>query len=555
LGEIVGFEATSTLEPDDRIDISGDHETDDEGWDWELTSLVAANADILVRVSWMGGAEMTLGAAMWTFPPITRENVHQVIAEVYQLLANRVIESEELEETDESEEEKVESNEEKLIKKPEKRESTEKSQTKTKIPKEPISSSTEDAKKLSPKIIVAAKRLEPIHEAEKSAGSMVDESDKPNTPTPPAAKDALNKNILAAKTLMEPARLTLAFEVPETEIAPDPVFESRATSDESKIVTAQQAENLTAPVAAEMAAEPESIEPLPLDLNDLAIAVEPAELADEVIELVEDQPALPALDFPIGMDSLADFVEMEAAFDHLEESVVEPEEQLFDVPTLEVFEADLEVADAVPAPELDVSNLPSRVGITSSEEEVQVSLTAEEIEDSLTELIERIEASKPETIEMANEVLDKIVAVPLQLEAARDEDIVSEAEAQKELEELFSELLENMDVDCTPELVEALAYLTLKWRLDDQIDRLKSEIEIDERPMGGGTHEIKQLQAGLSNLKKLAALAEAIGWSAVQLYSFNFGSQFFGRAREATPRTMARPSFFSFIWFIFSKAP
>jgi hypothetical protein len=70
-----------------------DPETVNDHWDAELTPLVRENADVIVRCPWQDDAEMTLSAAINSIQiQISRENVDQVVAEVYLMLANRVVE-------------------------------------------------------------------------------------------------------------------------------------------------------------------------------------------------------------------------------------------------------------------------------------------------------------------------------------------------------------------------------------------------------------------------------------------------------------------------------
>lgn len=84
--------------------------------DWDdsgLTGLVSANQDVVVRVPWLGGVEMTVSDAIKTHPgPWNPENEPAIVGAIYELLANRVTAAEESEE--EMQEEKLAEIEEEL---------------------------------------------------------------------------------------------------------------------------------------------------------------------------------------------------------------------------------------------------------------------------------------------------------------------------------------------------------------------------------------------------------------------------------------------------------
>ncbi|MEK7561556.1 MAG: hypothetical protein AAB541_01705, partial [Patescibacteria group bacterium] len=274
----------------------------------------------------------------------------------------------------------------------------------------------------------------------------------------------------------------------------------------------QETEPFTLSVAIEVTAEPELTELSPLDLDSESILGETMELSDEKIETAEYEPALVALEPEMDTSSPVYFDEEEILIDYLEEDDLEPGElDTFSIPIWEGVE--------------DEPSLSGQMEITSPEQPVRISLTIEEIEDSLIELAQCLEASEPETTEKVNEILDEIIDVPAKLETHNGKNIITVAEAREELEELFTELLDEMGIDYTPELIESLASLTLKWHLADEIEKLKNEEETNKAPQGSGTHKIiKKLLAGLSTIKKAIAHACAIGKSALQLYSLNFAT-------------------------------
>jgi len=280
-------------------------------------------------------------------------------------------------------------------------------------------------------------------------------------------------------------------------------------------------------VAIEATSEPEPTGLSPLDPESAATSDDTTELSDEKIEVAEYEPTLATLDYQTGTKSFTNFVEEEVLLDHLEEVDLELDElYMSSMPTLEVAEYDLEAGEETSISQLsNESDLSGQLEVTSPEQLAQISLTIEEIEDSLIQLTGRIKASEQEATEKVNEILDKIIEVPAKLEASSGENIITEAEAQEELEVLFTELLDKMAIDYTPELIESLSYLTLKWHLADEMQKLKNEEETDKAPQDSGTHEIiKKLLVGLSIIKKAFAHASAIGKSAIQLYIFHFAA-------------------------------
>ncbi len=157
--------------------------------------------------------------------------------------------------------------------------------------------------------------------------------------------------------------------------------------------------------------------------------------------------------------------------------------------------------------------------ITIPEGLIRTSAPIEGIEDTLVQLTKQIETSEPETTKKANEILDKILEVSAELNTDEGEGMVSELEIQGELRELFAELLIELEIEHTPELVESLARLTLKLHLADEIEKLKNEEEINKARQGTGTHElIATPVVGIDNAKNGIAHAYAIGKSALQLY-------------------------------------
>jgi hypothetical protein len=475
-----------------------------------------------------------LSAAILTGPVINCENVHLFVAEIQRLLADRVIETEEgIDENQLGEGEPAGT-----------QESNQKGNTRTEAQEVSGNPKKIDAEKLSKKEIeeganplepsasenssVIAAKAEPVTSLTQSElmrptkaaakakatdspsnsssdtiikdsagapeklvvtsnsarsserGSVINEiyeTSRELTGTAPSVENQLNEIESAIKSKDEARQQIPTSEIPEAETAANRIVEQMSPPDKIQFVTNRDAGFLTLPEAIETVTQPQPTEPSPLDLESLAVSDDVTELTDK-IEVTEDESAI------------TNFAE-ETSFSQLGNE----------------------------------SNLSRQMEIDGPEQLIQISLTIEEIEDSLIQLTEHIKASEPEIVEKANEILDKIIEVPAKFKAHNSQNIITESEAQEELEELFTELLDKMGIDYTPELVESLAHLTLNWHLADEIEKLKDEEETDKTPQERGTHEIiKKLLKGLSMIKKAITHACAIGKSALQLYNFDFAA-------------------------------
>jgi GTPase SAR1 family protein len=164
----------------------------------------------------------------------------------------------------------------------------------------------------------------------------------------------------------------------------------------------------------------------------------------------------------------------------------------------------------------------ARTPIAETQEIAQLSLPAEKVEDALNQIVERIEYGEPEEAQAVEEILDRIIETSKKFEAGNNDNIFQRFENQKEIEELFTELLEKLEVEPSPELAESLAYLTIRWHLAAQAKFPQEKQETDITPTDTGTNEvIKQILIGLSDLRKTMVYAGVIGRSALRL-SFSF---------------------------------
>lgn len=345
---------------------------------------------------------------------------------------------------------------------------------------------------------------------------------------PASADIKLNETVVVIKTSIEAKVPKPALEILEPAAEADPVVELKAALDKPAVDAGQEIE---APVLLEILDEvpaPKLAELSTLELESVAATEDAVELSDEIIEASDVELAPPILEYEPATEDRINFVEEElVTLDRLGEDTQEFYE--LDISSLPTWGTDVgigETGEEQPTYYInDEPKLSADLESTGLEQLVQISLTIEEIEDTLIELSEYIEASESEMTERLNEILDKIIDVPTKLEAHVGENIIIEEQAQEKLEELFTELLDETGIDYTPGLIESLAFLTLKWHLAGEIEKLKNEEETETVPKASGPHAIiKRLLVSLSNIKKSLVHAYAIGKSAVQLYNFNFAA-------------------------------
>ena len=508
--------------------------------DSEVGPLVMANANVLVEAHWMGRIT-TLEEAIITYPrELIEEDPSVLISVINGLLANRPSEEKESQEDDEAEkndeaqqENDIEEADKKRDVKPEvQRTQIDKSKADTDVqskesvmakPLEHSISNLEEAfvTKDNPAPIAKAVNGALDGPAETSGGNnrvasdelaatssesvnssapkyAINESSSGFTSAELEAKDQANEASLTSKSTVETKKPTLTAEVPETEIATNSQIEARPAPNLSEHVTDEE------PGSTIMQALEATLETNPLEAN-----IKMAE--------TEDEPAPETLNYELDTGGITDFIEgEEVLLAYFEES------DELDGAALDTTSDNLELEEASIFEVGSESNPFGQKETTLPERWLQTSVNIEEVEDVLTQLAEAINTHEAEETQKMNEILDKIIEVPVKLEANKDS-IITESEAQLELEELFTELLDMTDIDYTPELIESLAQLTLKWHLTDDIEKLSKKDEVDGLPAISVTHEIiNKILIALSTIKKAITHASAIGKSALQLYHFNF---------------------------------
>jgi hypothetical protein len=504
------------------------NENCDEQWGNALIALVSANANVIVRCQWMGGAEVTLGEAMTTYnypPNLTAEDEPSLIAVVNDLLANRVEENSETTEEEEAEQEEsdIKAEEEKRPeeKEPAKPKKTEvKIETKPRNQEEQINSNIEESYKHPENSMNNGEKSSESHTGniiaakpevfsgvsnnlESAAEASIVTSGAYGRPAERANVEAGNNPPATAASDDRPKGAMPALEFGQETRQQVPVFEITEASAEVKFIDAE-------PIL--------SIKEIDLELT--AVPGNSFSQEDEKDEPGEVALALSSIDLQTGSDSLATFAETDFPREYLEEIDPQPEElyDTSDVATLQMLEESVKLAEGLNIERGYDEKLSGRIVTHNSERLVPVSITIEEIEGPLIQLAEHIESSPPGIAEAVNEILDKIIELPAKIETQNEEYNINEIEAQKELEELFTELFGMMGIDCPAELIETLARLTLEYHLADEIVKLKIKEETDKIPQVSGTHEIiKKLLAGLSIIKRVIFNAGVIGKSVLQL--------------------------------------
>jgi hypothetical protein len=492
-------------------------EASKDNWDAQLTNFVSANANKLVI---MAGVEMTLSEAMFLIP-FNKDNVDMVYAQVKQMVAEAEAknhqELEELEgQIEEAEKEEILKAEDNTAKIKEDDRKTDVKNEKPKAQEKLIKADIE-----TPAAKQTARNEHQIRPIDKGTTTKTAVAAKVSNDLAGSAQGAVIEKPAQKPGAGAPPDqpLTRAY---QAESAPVSGFaaEVRFEPTESRQPVGQGSESFLAETA-----EPasEAVEPLDLEAADAYLLEDAA--APEVPRTLLDEPELIAIDSAAALEAPADFTEAEVPINHLGEVVLDAGElyELAEEPALAEVEARLQAPEEVLNSRLDIEAAPSELAaITSMERIIPGNLAIEETEFVLTELGDQLKTLAPETSEAVAEILDKIIEAPIRLEAS-DGAVITEAAVQEELEELFTELLNRMGIDYSPELIESLARLTISRQLADSIGNLKDEEELDKLPRDTGTHEIiKKLLAALGAIRKAVAQASTIGKSALQLCAFGF---------------------------------
>lgn len=506
-----------------------DNEVAQEPWDYALFTLVSANAEVKVRCSWMDDAEVTLGDAMLAYPrTMTAADEPFLISVVNEMLANRVIQTEDLgEEPGAEAEQEVVAPEKKQEPQENKAVPTKESgwRAEAKVLAVEIDSKTIKKQRQPQQITNAARqsgipsaRQENPHQPETTVQAatlepVVDVRPRQISHSKPEVLEGeivINRKKAAAEQQAETLGIT------EIESKTTSTHEERPVSVGTQVAADQRPEFPTQPLSVEAPTESEYITPVTLEVKSQVVLDEDTVApTDEAVEVIEGRPPLMTADYQIntsgpGDSSSEDSSQEEVATDHL--AIAPPETIDYNSSIEEVLTLQTD----------DTLKFSAETRAAELKQPAEVGVTTEQIESSLTWLVECIKDSDSQTTQMANERFDKIIEVAVRIEAPSGENTITEAEVGEELEELFTELFDLVSIPHTPELIEYLVRQTLTRHLVDEIKKLKNEEAIDEAPQDDGIHMmIKKLIAGLKTLKRSIAHYCTIGRVALVLCSFN----------------------------------
>lgn len=535
--------------------------------DSELYDLVSLNASEIVE---LGGVKMTLSEAMWQIP-ITADNMPQVISLVYELLDKSREEREKQKETKEEKEDEPEEKDERT----EEDNSAEEKQAKSakEAPSAQEDKKAPQMKEPVPLVELKTKDYQKnnIHNTQANPGTPGGKEQNKDEISRPKNQPHSQVEKIAEPNQSIPAEPEVAYDQIESERPIQETTRSQVTENLSTVADSAEVHRVSEAIAhaspsnipvpevkagaldsspgAHLIAEDKKIEPLtnPLYIEDRA-EPEVTELALSDLEtgfttedtlLLIEQPEVAGYENPQTIfdqietndhaAELADFFEREVLIGHtggigwspeLSEEITEP---VLDIQNQVLVEAESEfnVFEQMGASDLDDEQL------------AHIDSSIEKTEDTLVSLVEYIETSEAEPLEAINEILDKITEIPKQIDVHGEENVTTVEEAQAELRELFIELLDFIDLDYTPELVESLASLTIRWHQTAEIEIPDNEKTVDDIDQGSGTHEaIKKLIIGLSDSKSMAQ-AHFVGRSALRLYSLLFSVTDKEQSRQA----------------------
>lgn len=182
------------------------------------------------------------------------------------------------------------------------------------------------------------------------------------------------------------------------------------------------------------------------------------------------------------------------------------------------LEPDTSIEAVAPAPELS---------LPVEEAELAVSLITERIEQLEEEraeevqlILEEISEKTEQTQTIGSDTQESLIKIDGDSEFETSAQTAAAEDLVEEVEGLFVRLLEKLEINYSPELVNCLATLAIKDDLPKLIDAEDEEVFADQ---GIGTHEvIKRLLASLNSIKDLVTQACLIGKSAIRLYQLNY---------------------------------
>lgn len=432
------------------LDMGIEEEVYDNSWGDELYELVSSHQDEMVICPWMDNAEVTLGDAMtaYEYPPnLTAEDEPFLISVVSELLNNRVIMEDEPEDliVDPEEEPAPELIEIENLEEPDdevaedqaltKRTFPTVSKTQSSIPRLADLQKTEKTSASTVTDNLAELEASPTITIAKSSPLRRPEQARAPNAAATEGKAAVNIKQPKAKT-RRPREVIEGEKAKIPEVAPSPKNPGLA------------AEVLRTGLEEEVFDY--SLEPLALENPREASSTKQDLEVERLIALAEEAASF-------SVNNLTDAIENQAMVPISDN--LAPEE--FDSNEEDV------AADPPPTYELDGEATVREAPFASTEYEKLEPVLDLEPEDDMGEsrseidvvinkiLAEHTENTEPQNTEAASFYLDKIVEIVAEVQSSDEEGISEDAKAA-ELEELFTELLDEMGVSHTPEIIENL---------------------------------------------------------------------------------------------------
>ncbi|MBI2285485.1 hypothetical protein HYU82_01520 [Candidatus Saccharibacteria bacterium] len=213
----------------------------------------------------------------------------------------------------------------------------------------------------------------------------------------------------------------------------------------------------------------------------------------------------------------------EENIDRDENPLIENPDIEFEMEPEEKENAIYDFSEDFPMPQLP-SYEEKRLLVLPEEYEVlttKLNVPVEEVEETISQLSEKLEVLEPEESAAINQILDKIVELPKQLETPAEGEPFDEKEVRQELENLFAELFDRLGIEYSPELLSDFATLTLNNQLEEVLRAKEGDELVYKIPTDKGTHEfMTKLLTSFAKLKKILQQAYLLGKSAISSMVF-----------------------------------
>ncbi len=450
-----------------------------------LYNFVSANQDVLVNVD---GQVITISAAMNAHNgPWTAENEPNLLAYAQYLVANRLNETEEEEKEKTAEEEPQAESEENNVT----QETNEKVTPDEKAPAVEQPVETQTNAQTNPvetqTITVGQAETAPVdnfYEIESEIEQTV------------SLQQAGPQNLEALTVNQTNIRTLSGSENPNPKEAKSNITPTTLEKTLNQ-TTPDNLEFKNQPIASIQ--ELETIEPEQTPTYEIPDMVEHFDIVGETTTIYDDVLSF-GEDAPDGLSTDAELIEP-AEFIEGELVLIDHTSQL----DLEFIDHPVEFD--INEPILIFENSESEQGLTEPQRV--------EVNQTFAQLVEVVTVEESKAIETAQETIVGIINIVASYE--KNDLEMSEDEALAELEELFVELFESLQIEYSEEMPKTFARLALHGNLLDQLEKLLSQDQI-ELLLGKGTNEaIPQILIGTDPSQNFVAQVYALGRSALQL--------------------------------------